>query len=153
MTIIGNAFDTASSDSEGIYLREGTKAQLHNFVVTNAAGECFEIEGGATSSVTVNQALSGDTVISNSVFACTENFKNAKADDGTILLDTQDWVLNQNTANTTATGINDVVNGIFTIDATTPKDFSGSTFFDNANHIGAVSESNNWTAGWTVGLE
>lgn len=155
MTIIGNAFDTASTDSEGVYLREGTKAQLHNFVVTNAAGECFEIEGGA-SSVTVDQAIAGDTVVSNSVFACSENFKNAKADDGTVLLDTQDWVLNQNPLqnieNSTAADMNAVVNGIFTTDTTTAKDFTGSAFFDNANHIGAVSQSNDWTAGWTVGL-
>jgi len=154
MTIIGNAFDTASSDSEGVYLREGTKAQLHNFVVTNAAGECFEIEGGATSSVTVDQAIAGDTVVSNSVFACSENFKNAKNADGTaVLLDTEDWVLNQNTGNSTAADMNAVVNGIFTTDTTTAKDFTGSAFFDNANHIGAVSQSNDWTAGWAVGLE
>jgi len=153
MTIIGNAFDTASSDSEGIYLREGTRAQLFNFVVTNAAGECFEIEGGATSSITVDQAIAGDTVIANSVFACSENFKNSKADDGTVLLDAQDWVLNQNADNSAATDINAVVNGIFTIDTTTPKDFTGSAFFDNANHIGAVSPSNDWTSGWTVGLD
>ncbi len=155
MTIIGNDFSSAGKDSEGIYLREGTKAQLYNFVVTGSSGmgECFEIEGGNTSSVTVDQALAGETVISNSVFACSENFKNAKAADGTILLDAQDWVLNQNTANSTAATQADVLNGIFTIDTTLPKDFSTDTFFDNANHIGAVSADNNWTAGWTVGLE
>ncbi|GAA0820923.1 hypothetical protein GCM10009111_27140 [Colwellia asteriadis] len=153
MTIIGNGFDTADKDSEGIYLREGTKAQLHNFVVTNAAGECFEIEGGDTSSVTASQALAGETVISNSVFACSENFKDAKATDGTVLLNAQDWVLNQNTANSTATGMSDVLEGIFTLDTTTAKDFSGNAFFDNASHIGAVSKSNDWTANWTVGLK
>jgi len=153
MTIIGNGFDTADKDSEGVYLREGTRAQLHNFVVTNAAGECFEIEGGDTTSVTVDQALAGNTVISNSVFACNENFKNAKATDGTVLLDTQDWVLNNNMDNSTAATMSDVVDGIFTTDATTPKDFTGSAFFDNANHIGAVSQSNDWTMKWTVGLE
>jgi len=92
-------------------------------------------------------------VISNSVFACSENFKNAKAADGSVLLDAQDWVLNQNVANSTAATQADVLNGIFTIDTTTPKDFSTDTFFDNANHIGAVLADNNWTAGWTVGLE
>eukprot|EP00487_Bulimina_marginata_P008552 TRINITY_DN3125_c0_g1_i1.p1 TRINITY_DN3125_c0_g1~~TRINITY_DN3125_c0_g1_i1.p1 ORF type:complete len:122 (-),score=32.82 TRINITY_DN3125_c0_g1_i1:208-573(-) len=71
MTIIGNGFDTADKDSEGIYLREGTRAQLHNFVVTNAAGECLELEAG----VTVDQAIANQTVITNSVFACGENFK------------------------------------------------------------------------------
>jgi hypothetical protein len=153
MTIIGNAFDTADKDSEGVYLREGTKAQLHNFVVTNAAGECFEIEGGETSSITVNQAVAGETVISNSVFACSENFKSSKAADGSVLLNTEDWVLNQNTGNSTAADMNAVLNGVFTIGTTTPKDFTGNAFFDNANHVGAVTSGNDWTAGWTVGLE
>jgi len=155
MTIIGNNFDTPDKASEGIYLRRGTKAQLHNFVVTGSAGmgECFEIEGGNTASTTVNQAVDGDTVITNSVFACSENFKNSKAEDGTVLLEAQDWVLNNNTDNSTAATMTDVVNGIFTIDATIPKSFTGSAFFDNANHIGAVSESNDWTQKWTVGLE
>ena len=153
MTIIGNAFDTADKDSEGIYLREGTKAQLHNFVVTNAAGECFEIEGGDTSSVTVDQAVAGETVVSNSVFACTENFKDSKATDGSVLLDAQDWVLNENDDNSTAADMDAVLNGIFTIDTTPSKDFSGDAFFDDADHIGAVSQDNDWTADWTVGLD
>ena len=153
MTIIGNTFDTADKDSEGVYLREGTKAQLHNFVVTNAAGECLELEGGETSSITVDQAVAGETVISNSVFACSENFKDSKAADGTVLLDTQNWVLNENTDNSTAADMDAVLNGVFTIDTTTPKDFTGNAFFDNANHIGAVSQENDWTTGWTVGLE
>jgi hypothetical protein len=153
MTIIGNAFDTADKDSEGIYLREGTKAQLHNFVVTNAAGECFEIEGGDTSSVTVNQAVAGETVISNSVFACSENFKDSKATDGSVLLDAENWVLNNNVDNAIATDMDAVLNGVFTIDTTPSKDFSSDTFFDNADHVGAVSQDNDWTADWTVGLE
>ena len=155
VTIIGNDFDTPERASEGIYLRRGTKAQLHNFVVTGSAGmgECFEIEGGDTASVTTEQAIAGDTVISNSVFACDENFKNSKTADGTVLLDAQDWVLNANTGNSAA-AMGDVVDGIFTIDATTtPKDFTGSAFFDNAAHIGGVTKGNNWTTKWTVGLE
>ncbi len=147
MTIIGNAFDTADTDSEGIYLREGTKAQLHNFVVTNAAGECLELEAG----LTVDQAKAGETVITNSVFACNENFKNT-ADSSAVAFDLASWVDGQ-TDNSTASGMSAVLDGIFTIDTTTPKDFTGSTFFDNTNFIGAVSQSNDWTKGWTVGLE
>lgn len=149
MTIIGNGFDTADKDSEGIYLREGTKAQFHNFVVTGYAGmgECFEMEAG----LTVDQAIAGDTKITNSVFACGENFKNT-ADSSSAAFDLGAWVTAQD-ANSTATGMADVVNGIFTTDTTTPYDFTGNAFFDNANHIGAVSATNNWTAGWTVGLE
>ena len=147
MTIIGNSFDTADKDSEGIYLREGTRAQLHNFVVTNAAGECLELEAG----VTVDQAIAGDTVITNSVFACNENFKSQDSTSGSF--DLMDWVLNVNADNSTEAGVADVINGIYTIDSTTPYSFGTHPFFDNASHIGAVSESNDWTQGWTVGLE
>ena len=147
MTIIGNAFDTADKDSEGIYLREGTRAQLHNFVVTNAAGECLELESG----VTVDQAIAGDVVISNSVFACEENFKSQDSTIGTF--DLMDWVLNSNSDNSTKAGVADVINGIYTIDTTTPYSFGTHAFFDNATHIGAVSEDKDWTANWTVGLE
>jgi hypothetical protein len=155
MTIIGSGFDTADKDSEGIYLREGTKAQLHNFVVTGETGmgECIEIEGGATTSVTASQAAAGETVISNSVFACDENFKDAKADDGTVLLNTEEWVLTDNDANSVELNMSAVLDGIFTIDATEAKVFSDTSFFDNANHIGAVSADNDWTAGWSVALD
>jgi hypothetical protein len=162
VTIIGNDYTSEDKDSEGIYLREGTKAQLYNFVVTGSTGmgECFEIEGGKTSSVTVNQAVDGETVIANSVFACTENFKDSKANqdtddksDDTLLLDAEDWVLNENTDNSTATGISDVLSGVLTIDTTTPHNFGTNAFFDNADHIGALSSDNNWITGWAVGLD
>jgi hypothetical protein len=149
MTVIGNNYDTADSDSEGVYLREGTKAQLHNFVVTGTSGmgECFELEAG----LTVDQADSGDTVITNSVFACNENFKNTKDSDD-VDFDLAAWVAG-NTANSTAAGMSDVLNGVFTIDTTEAHTFSDTSFFENATHIGAVSASNDWTANWTVGLE
>ena len=150
MTIIGNGFDTADKDSEGIYLREGTKAQLSNFVITGSAGmgECFEMEAG----VTVDQAIAGDTILSNSVFACDENFKST-TDSSDTTFDLSEWVLTENTDNSTEASMADVLDGIFTIDTTAPKSFEGDEFFDNATHIGAVSAENDWTAGWTVGLE
>ena len=74
-----------------------------------------------------------------------------------MLLDTEDWVLNQNPTlnlnNSTATDMSAVLNGIFTIDETPSKDLSGHAFFENADHIGAVSEDNDWTANWAVGLD
>ncbi|QBY06089.1 hypothetical protein E2K93_00835 [Thalassotalea sp. HSM 43] len=151
MTIIGNGFDTSDKDSEGIYLREGTRAQLHNFVVTgyDGMGECLELESG----LTVDQAAAGDTVITNSVFACGENFKSqAGNEDANANFDLGAWVLGLSD-NSTAASMMDVLDGIYTIDATQPKDFSGDSFFDNADHIGAVSADNDWTAGWTVGLK
>ncbi|OUS25360.1 hypothetical protein A9Q98_12355 [Thalassotalea sp. 42_200_T64] len=149
MTIIGNDFDSADKDSEGIYLREGTRAQLHNFVVTGSAGmgECFEMEAG----VTVDQALVNDTTITNSVFACGENFKNT-ANSMDASFDLGAWVLALSD-NSTADSQVDVLDGIYTIDTTAAKVFADTSFFDNASHIGAVSATNDWTEGWTVGLE
>jgi hypothetical protein len=150
MTIIGNTFDTADKDSEGVYLREGSKAQLHNFVITGPTGmgECLELEAG----LTVDQAKSGDTVLSHSVIACDEAFKGTK-DSSDTAFDLMSWFTNDNTENSTAAGTSAVLDGIFTIDTTTPKDFTGNSFFENADHVGAVTKAKNWTAGWTVGLE
>jgi hypothetical protein len=150
MTVIGNTFDTADADSEGVYLREGTKAQLHNFVITGPAGmgECFEMEAG----LTVDQAKLAETVMTNSVVACSESFKNSK-DSSDTAFDLANWFATIDTNNSEAADMPAVLNGVFTIDTTTPKNFTGNSFFDNANHIGAVSAENDWTAGWTVGLE
>lgn len=146
-TGIGNNFNPEDDPSEGIYLREGTGAQLYNLIVTGPAmmGECFEVEGNA-----VSQANLGDGTISmtNAVFACenSENFKNADGD-----VDLEAWFLGQN-GNSIAANRAAVLNGIFTTTDAAARDFTGDTFFDNVDFIGAVEEGNDWTAGWTVGL-
>jgi hypothetical protein len=148
VTIIGNNFD-GENDSEGVYLREGTGAQLANFIVTGPAsmGECFEVEN-----VVESQANLGDGTITftNSVIACEngENFKNA---DGAV--DLADWFTNVQANNLVAADQATVLTGIFSNAIGTPKDFSADTFFENADFIGAVKADNNWTADWTVGLE
>ncbi len=139
MTIIGNDYSASGKDSEGVYLREGTLAQLSNFVITGSTGtgECFEVENTDYNNANRDAFKIG---VTNSVVACSENFKNVE----------QSWWEGQ--GNAVAEGRANVLNGVFTIFEATPKDWSGDSFFDNAGHIGAVSESNNWTAGWTVGL-
>jgi hypothetical protein len=148
VTIIGNAFD-GEDDSEGVYLREGTGAQLANFIVTGPAamGECFEVEN-----VVESQANLGDGTITftNSVIAC-ENGENFKNSDGAV--DLSDWFLNVQAANVVAADQTTVLTGIFSNAVGTPKDFSGDTFFENVDFVGAVKADNDWTAGWTVGLE
>ncbi|KAA1151024.1 hypothetical protein [Pseudoalteromonas fuliginea] len=159
LTIIGNTFD-GEDDSEGMYFREGTGAQIYNTIVTGPVGmgECLEIEGIAkddsgtplfTESETVNNANDGTLLIKSSVIACSENFK----DPSGVTFDTQNW-WTTTLGNLVATGQPDVVNGIFTIDTTVPTDVKAiDSFFDTTDHIGAVSSTNDWTAGWTVGLE
>jgi hypothetical protein len=147
MTIIGNTFD-GTDDSEGVLLRAGTNAQLANFVITGPAGmgECLEIESAPSLAL----AAAGSLTMTNSVIACpTEAVKGTVATGVT----TEAWFLNQ-TANKLAATQSDVLKGIFTIDATPAKDMKTvDAFFDTVNFVGAVSESNNWTAGWAVGLD
>jgi hypothetical protein len=159
LTIIGNTFK-GEDDGEGMYFREGTGAQIYNTIVTGPVGmgECLEVEGipvdenGApifTESETVNNAKDGTLMIKSSVIACSENFKDPSGVDFSV----ENW-WTATLGNLVASGQTDVVNGIYTIDTTIPTDVSAvDDFFDKTSHIGALSSDNDWTAGWTVGLE
>ena len=65
----------------------------------------------------------------------------------------EDWFLNVQAGNAVEANGAAVLNGIFSISTAAPKDFSGDTFFDNADFVGGVKADANWTADWTVGLE
>lgn len=147
MTIIGNTFTSADADSEGVLLRAGTNAQLANFVIAGPTGmgECLEIESAPSQAL----ATSGALTMTNSVIACPTQAVKGNVATGVT---TESWFLGQ-TANKLAATQADVLKGIFTIDATPAKDMKTvDAFFDATNFVGAVSESNNWTAGWAVGL-
>jgi hypothetical protein len=152
MTIIGNTFDTAESDSEGVLLRDQTNAQLYNFVVTGPAGmgECFEADlsdGDTTLEANMDGSNDPQLVFASSVLACGENIKNSGD------FDQEAWFTTQSGTSTAATQ-SAVLNGVFTIDATTPTDVTTlDTFFSSVDFIGAVKDADNdWTANWTVGL-
>jgi hypothetical protein len=147
MTIIGNTFD-GTDDSEGVLLRAGTRAQLANFVIAGPEkmGECLEIESAESQAA----AVAGTLTMTNSVIACpTEAVKGNVATGVTTL----SWFLGQ-TGNKLAANQAAVLNGIFTIDTGAAKDMKAvNAYFDTVNFTGAVSQSNNWTAGWAVGLD
>ncbi|MBE1299937.1 MAG: hypothetical protein GJ680_08550 [Alteromonadaceae bacterium] len=151
MTIIGNSFDTTDADSEGVLLRDQTNAQLYNFVVTGAAGECFEADlsdGDTTLEANMNGTNDPQLTFQSSVLACSENIKNSGD------FDQETWFTSQ--ANNSLLGADAaVLNGIYTIDATTAVDVNAlNSFFTTTDFIGAVKDADNdWTAGWTVGLE
>jgi hypothetical protein len=156
MTIIGNAFDTDETDSEGVLLRDQTNAQLYNFVVTNAAGECFEADlsdGDSTLFNNMNGTNDPQMVFESSVLACVENIKDSSTGDETF--DVAAWFTTTQSNNSTAADQSAVLSGIYTIDATTPTDVTTlDGFFTTVDFIGAVKDADNdWTAGWTVGLE
>src|SRR5690606_40783115 len=68
--------------------------------------------------------------MTNSVFAC-ENGENFNSGAG---VDLETWFLGQD-ENSIAAGQADVLNGIYTIDATPARDFTGDTFFDTVDFI------------------
>lgn len=146
MTIIGNNFD-GDDDSEGVLLRAGTNAKLHNFIITgpDGMGECLEIESNESR----NLAATGELQMTHSVIACAEPFKGDLGNGVTV----EQWFLAQE-GNSVAANQAAVLNGIFTIDATAPKAMSQvNSFFEDVDFIGAVKEGSDWTEGWTVGLE
>jgi hypothetical protein len=146
MTIIGNNFN-GDDDSEGVLLRAGTNAKLHNFVITGPAGmgECLELDTNETKAF----AISGELEFTHSVIACNEPTV-GDLGNGTT---TEQWFLAQQ-GNSLAANQAAVLDGIFTIDATAPKDMSAEdSFFDAVDFIGAIDATNDWTAGWAVGLD
>ena len=153
MTIIGNEFDTADADSEGVLLRDQTNAQLYNFVVTGPAGmgECFEADlsdGDTTLLANMDGTNTPQLTFETSVLACAENIK----DSGDF--SQEDWFTAQ-TGNSLLDNTATVLDGIYTVDATAATDVSTlDSFFSSVDFIGAVKDADNdWTAGWTVGLE
>lgn len=145
MTIIGNSY-AGSDKSEGVLLRAGTNAKLHNFIITGPAGmsECLEIETNESKAF----AQSGSLVMTHSAIACPVPFK------GTINATTsvEQWFLGQQ-SNKVVSSPAALLNGIYTIDTTQAKDMSlVNSFFEKVDFIGAVEASKDWTKGWTVGL-
>lgn len=144
MTIIGNSYN-GNDDSEGILLREGSAGKLYNFIVTGPAGmgECLEFNGAETNALAAN----GTIIMNHSVIACAEPFKSAAGG-----VDVQNWFTSQVGNSVLSGGPAAVLNGIYTIDATSPADLSADSFFDQTSYIGAVSQSEDWTANWAVAL-
>ena len=146
MTILGNNYKSADADSEGILLRAGSAGEIYNSIVKGPAGmgECLEIE------TTQSQAFAaaGSLVMTHSVIGCSEPFKGSVSPTVTL----KQWFEAQ-TGNKTAADQAAVLNGIFTIDTTTPKDMSTvNSFFSKPTTVGAVDAASDWTKGWTVGL-
>ncbi|MGM0482015.1 MAG: hypothetical protein ACQEQZ_08800 [Pseudomonadota bacterium] len=146
LTIIGNTF-AGENASEGIYLREGTQATFYNTIVSGPAdmGECLEVESNPVSQ---GHLQDGGISMTHSLMACdnSENFKFGSTD-----VDLEQWFLGQQGNSVVAAA--DALDGIYTAADAAAADLSGDTFFDNAGYVGAVSADNDWTAGWTVGLE
>ncbi|SNY53336.1 hypothetical protein SAMN06297280_2371 [Arsukibacterium tuosuense] len=142
LTIIGNNFD-GDDDSEGIFLRHGSRGYISNAIVTGPSGmgECLEIDGN-----TVESANSGFLTITHTVMAC-ENGENFKSPAN---FDIESWFLAQ-AGNAVESERDTVLNGYFSSVNATAIDLSVvNTFFEQTDYIGAVISDADWTADWSL---
>lgn len=133
------------ASGRGMELRRGTGANISNFVVTNFASYCIDINDNATfmnggSSAT---SLTGELTMTNTFLGCPSPFAEASTDPWSIA----SW-FNAQAGNSTGTAtLSGVINSP-AINAMTPATFTDG-FFDNADYIGAVKDQkSDWTAAW-----
>jgi hypothetical protein len=132
----------------GMELRRGTGANIHNTVVTGFDSYCLDINdnatflnGGATATT-----LTGQLTMTNTRFACANNFSEASTDPWAISA----WFNGQAGNSTGTADLSGVVNGP-TLNALAAATLTDA-FFDKVTHIGAVkSATTDWTAGWMFG--
>jgi hypothetical protein len=135
-TILGRRDGQAAAD--GIILRRGTGALIHNFVVADFRDSCLDVDETAT------QNLFGtDLTISGSILWCSdgdefENDANQAATAAWFNAGTNNRVVDPNLS---GIGIPNPVTGV-----------EGD--FESTNFTGAYSQDplDDWTAGWTVSL-
>lgn len=143
LTIIGNAYDGSSDDSEGILFRRNSHGYISNSIITGPPlmGECLDIDADTTAAATA-----GAIKITHTVMACEngENFKYA------VNFNYELWFLSQ-AGNSVAAGRTEVLDGIYSITKAAAADLSGSdAFFEKTDFIGAVSKKNDWTQDWSL---
>lgn len=150
-------------DSEGILLRRGAMATINNSVVVDLyandpggvnGNECLELD----ESETRRHADSGATTMNSSIIACDEVGKDALA-DGTSVAEwfaagANNIAIAGSGDSTTVDSDLQILNGFYT--ARSFVNANGEAFtvtpVNGANHIGAVTRANDWTAGWTICL-
>ena len=133
------------ASGKAMTLRRGTGANISNFVVTNFASSCIDIDDAATftNGGTSATALSGELTLTNTFFGCATAFADASTDPWS----TASWFAGQAGNSTGTATLSGVINSP-ALNAIAPATFTDS-FFDNADHIGAVKDQkSDWAAGW-----
>lgn len=142
MTILGRT----GSAVQGILLRRGTGANIHNSVITGGFKECLRIDGASTyNNAGTIGSLGGDLTIENSFASCASNF----ADGEGATFATTDWFTSQ--AGNQA--VNPQLNGYLPA-AGSPLTNSGAAvgdaFFTVVDYAGAFRDAgDDWTREWT----
>ena len=151
MTLLGNG-----RGSHGIELKQGSGGRIWNSIVSNFPTSCLFLTGAATyAAAGTPAAQTGNTFLRNSILNCTNNFRQ----DADAPYTTEAF-FNSGTGNSTASaGLTGFLpsasspaltaGGIVTVGVPGVKD----DFFDVLPHVGAFrGPADNWTVGWTIGV-
>lgn len=146
VTIIGSP-DSSSSDI-GMLLREGTKGQLSNVIVTGFNEACLDVDHDQTWA----NGASGELSLTRSIVWCATNYI-ADGDAGSV----ESWFLagtGNQAADPKLTGAYNLTSPSFVPGSGSPALSGGQapadSFFTAASFIGGVDPSNDWTVGWTT---
>lgn len=162
LTLVGVPTSTHSDD--GMLLREGTGAEIHNAVVMGFEEACVDIDhpetwANAMMSSGSSTVASGGLVIRNSLFSCATPFKEEAEDPVTVeafvtSMNQGNVVLDTNTSILTAPfdrsswNMQPVSGGPAETGGTVPND----PFFEAASYRGAMAPGGDWTLGWTTNV-
>jgi hypothetical protein len=145
-TAIGSG---SSVGGNGALLRRGTGANIYNSIFTGFAKTCLNIDSTATfTNAGTPASLSGQLTINSSQVNCTKNFDDVASEPFLVSA----WFNAQSGNAAKNPGLSGYLPGsgsILATGAAIPQD----AYVEKTNYVGAFANSNdNWTLGWTVGL-
>ncbi|WAK01434.1 hypothetical protein [Methylobacter sp. YRD-M1] len=134
---------------DGALLRRGTGANISNSVFTGFRRSCLNIDSDATfQNAGTPSNLTGQLTMVDTYVDCTLNFNEQPADPFLV----SDWFLTQQGNEAADPKLNDFLPAVGSplISAGAPV---ADSFFDATSYSGAFADENdNWTKGWTFGL-
>lgn len=147
-TLIGSG---SGADGHGIVLRRGTSANIYNTVITGYGRSCMTLDNPAT----YNHAgmpgnLTGTLTMRNSHVQCGLNFNDRT--DMPFLVSA--WFNSQQGNVAGNVQLNGYLPAAGSPQLTGGAPVPNDAFFDAVTYVGAfANENDNWTKGWTIGLD
>jgi hypothetical protein len=147
VTLIG--VNDGDDSNQGLKLREGTKGNLMNFVVTGFPKRGAQVEHD----VTLGNMDGGSLTMMNSIIDNVNPFvfTTSAGDDATGIANFED-VANGNTSATDGSLVGFLSGYVGTTATGAGDPTAWGSWFDAASYIGAVQSGSDWTAGWTKAL-
>ncbi len=137
ITLVGN---NSSDNTKGIRLRAGTKAKIYNALVLGKE------KGLIVETVQTDASFkSGESELEGIILASA--MVNEASDSYTPTYMSADFEADGNKQNQVIT-LSDTYLGVIVEGAVSPT--SKSSFFEEANYVGAVKADSDWTSGWSL---